>query len=134
MTVALDPGEDVAKAVEAGLTASSAGIDGTRDQFPVQVAVRDDSRAILGGLVGRVWMQELYVNLIWMDASLRGRGHGKAMMALAEAEGRKLGAKRSWLHTLSWQARPFYEALGYHCFAEMPLGDGHHRYFMRKDL
>jgi len=39
------------------------------------------------------------------------------------------------LYTLSWQARPFYEKLGYRVFGEMPFADGaHRRYFMRKDL
>ena len=47
----------------------------------------------------------------------------------------KIGAVQSWLHTLSWQARPFYERLGYILIGEMPLGGGkHRRYFMRKDL
>jgi hypothetical protein len=47
----------------------------------------------------------------------------------------ELGAKIAWLYTLSWQARPFYENLGYRAFGEMPFHDGgYRRYFMRKEL
>jgi GNAT superfamily N-acetyltransferase len=135
LKIAIDPGEDVAKAVEAGLTEFNVRTMGTPEPIPVQVSVRDDGGAIKGGIVGRVWLDTLYISLVWNDDSLRGQGHGRAMMALAEAEGRKHGAAQSWLYTLSWQARPFYESLGYACFGEMSFGNGEHRrYFMRKDL
>jgi hypothetical protein len=36
---------------------------------------------------------------------------------------------------MSFQAKPFYEKLGYRQFAELPwLGGKHRRHFMRKDL
>jgi ribosomal protein S18 acetylase RimI-like enzyme len=135
LKIALDPGEDVAEAVEAGLKAFNIRAVNTGDPIPVQVSVRDDAGAIVGGIVGRVWMDGLYMSTVWVDDTLRGQGHGRAMMEAAEAEGRRHGATHSWLHTLSWQARPFYESLGYACIGEMPLGGGkHRRYFMRKDL
>jgi GNAT superfamily N-acetyltransferase len=135
LKIAIDPGEDVAKAVEAGLTEFNVRTMGTPEPIPVQVSVRDDSGTIRGGGVGRVWLDALYISLVWIDDSLRGGGHGRAMMDCAEAEGRKHGATKSWLYTLSWQARPFYESLGYVCFGEMSFGAGQHRrYFMQKDL
>lgn len=134
MKIAVDEGKEVADAIDAGLKAFNARVAGTSDPVPVQVSVRDESGAIRGGVVGRVWMQALYIGTVWIDDALRGKGHGKTMMVAAEAEGRRLGATQVWLHTLSWQARPFYEALGYVCFGEMPFGDGHFRHFMRKDL
>jgi hypothetical protein len=40
-----------------------------------------------------------------------------------------------WLDTYSWQARPFYEKLGYDVFGELPYrGGAHRRFFMRKTL
>ncbi len=57
------------------------------------------------------------------------------MMLLAEAEAKRLGAREAWLYTMSFQARPFYETLGYAQFAELDWLDGRHkRHFMRKDL
>ena len=94
-----------------------------------------EAGTIVGGIVARVWMEQLYVSLVWIDDSLRGKGHGKTMMETVEARAREVGATSVWLNTLSWQARPFYEALGYTCFGENTLARGkHRRYFMRKEL
>lgn len=135
MKIALDDGKDVEKAVEDGLTAFNRRVAGTGEPIPVNVTVRDDAGIIVGGIVARVWMETLYIGLVWIDDPLRGKGHGKAMMDMVEARGREVGATNVWLNTLSWQARPFYEALGYTCFGEMPISSGqHHRYFMRKEL
>jgi GNAT superfamily N-acetyltransferase len=101
----------------------------------VNVAVRDDDGRLRGGVVARVAFDTVYVDIVWLDDSLRGSGHGRAMMAQVEDKARQLGARIAWLYTLSWQARPFYEKLGYRVFGEMPFHDAtHHRYFMRKDL
>jgi GNAT superfamily N-acetyltransferase len=133
--IARDDSEAVAKAVEDGLSAFNNRIVGSTAPIPVQIAVRDDSGTIRGGIVARIWLDTLYVNLVWIDDALRGHGHGKAMMEMVEAEGRKHGATQVWLNTLSWQARPFYEQLGYACFGEMPVANGKHkRYFLQKAL
>jgi ribosomal protein S18 acetylase RimI-like enzyme len=135
MKIARDHGEDVEKAVEAGLSAFNARVVGSAAPTAVNISVRDESGAIRGGVVARVWLDQLYVSLVWIDDALRGQGHGKAMLELAEAEGRSHGARQVWLNTLSWQARPFYESLGYICFGEMTLlGGTQQRYFLRKDL
>ena len=45
------------------------------------------------------------------------------------------GACLAWLETFDWQARPFYEHLGYAVFAELPHDNGRHaRYFLKKAL
>ena len=134
MKIALDDGKEVEKAVEDGLSAFNRRTAGTTEPIPVNVTVRDDEGTIVGGIVARLWMETLYISLVWIDDARRGKGHGNAMMDIVEARGRALGATGAWLQTLSWQARPFYEARGYVCFGEMPFGDGHHRYFMRKEL
>ena len=135
MKIALDDGKEVEKAVEDGLSAFNRRVAGSTDPIPVNVTVRDEAGTIVGGIVARVWMEQLYVSLVWIDDALRGKGHGKTMMETVEARGREVGATNVWLNTLSWQARPFYEALGYTCFGENTLANGkHRRYFMRKEL
>jgi GNAT superfamily N-acetyltransferase len=135
LKIALDPGEEVAKAIDAGLTAFNVRTMGAPDWMPVQVAVRGDDGTVIGGITARVFLDTLYISTVWIDDSLRGQGHGRAMLDVVETEGRRLGATHSWLYTASWQARPFYEAMGYSCFGEMAFGAGKHwRYFMRKDL
>lgn len=135
MKIALDPGEDVSKAIDEGLTAFNVRTMGAPDWIPVQVSVRGDDGTVIGGITARVFLDTLYVSTVWIDDSLKGLGHGRAMLEMVQSEGRRLGATHAWLYTASWQARPFYEAMGYSCFAEMAFGGGRYkRYFMRKDL
>src|SRR5262249_1335592 len=124
-----------AKAIDAGLTAFNVRTVATPDPIPVQVSVRADDGTVIGGVTARVFIDTLYVSTVWIDDSLRGLGHGRAMLEMVETEGRRLGATHAWLYTTSWQARPFYESQGYACFGEMAFGGGRHRrYFLRKDL
>jgi hypothetical protein len=56
-------------------------------------------------------------------------------MRSAEAEARASGCKYAWLDTFEFQARAFYECLGYECFGVLndhPIGHTH--YFMYKLL
>ncbi len=135
MKITRDDSEVVAKAVEDGLSAFNRAMAGSAAPVAVQIALRDDDGVLKGGIVARVWLDTLYVALVWIDETLRGKGHGKAMMEMVEAEGRKHGAAQVWLNTLSWQARPFYEQIGYACFGEVPVAGGkHQRYFLQKAL
>jgi len=76
----------------------------------------------------------MYFEVVWNDDAVRGKGHGRKMMAMIEDEGRKRGAQDAWLYTMSFQARPFYEKLGYAVRGEVPFPGGHHRIFMWKAL
>jgi GNAT superfamily N-acetyltransferase len=99
------------------------------------VALRDGKGAVMGGVAATLSADSLYLDIVWNDDAARGQGHGRALMESAEAEGRRRGARDCWLYTMSWQARPFYEKLGYACVGEMPfLGGRHRRYFMWKAL
>jgi GNAT superfamily N-acetyltransferase len=55
----------------------------------------------------------LYVDWLWVDDGQRGKGHGAALMALAEQEARKAGKTHIFLWTWSFQAPDFYKSQGY---------------------
>ena len=70
-----------------------------------------------------------------MTESLRGRGHGRQLLAAAEHYAVERGCTRAWLTTFSFQAPEFYPKLGYEPFAVLedhPLGHRHH--FLQKRL
>lgn len=135
VTIAYDDSAETARAIRDGLTEFNRNAVNFPEPIPVNVAVRDGDGALRGGVVARVALDTLYIDIVWIDDALRGGGHGRAMMEQVEEKARSLGAKLAWLYTLSWQARPFYEQLGYRAFGEMPFAGGaHHRYFMRKTL
>ncbi len=56
-------------------------------------------------------------------------------MAEGEEEALRRGCCSAWLDTFEFQARGFYERLGYSCFATLPeYPKGHSRYFLQKQL
>src|SRR5258706_14775423 len=72
--------------------------------------------AIVGGIVGEVWMTVLFIQFFWIEERFRGQGHGTTLIEKIEAEARGFGAVRSYLDTMSVQAPDFYRARGYEPF------------------
>src|SRR5258707_10378981 len=70
------------------------------------VSLRDDE-AIVGGIVGEVWMTVLFIQFFWIDERFRGRGHGTALIEQIEAEARRFGAVRSYDETMNVPASDF---------------------------
>ena len=92
-------------------------------------------KEIAGGVIGATYWDWLYINLMWIQSELRGRGYGHQLLTLAEEEARKRGARHSYLDTFSFQAPGFYKKHGYQVFGELPnFPAGHTRYFLTKDL
>jgi GNAT superfamily N-acetyltransferase len=136
LTIDEDDSAETAKAIERGLESYNAKAIGIEvHAVPLNLAVRDETGKLCGGIIARTYTDTLYFETVWMDDSMRGKGHGRAMMTRAEEAGRQRGAHHAWLVTLSFQARPFYEKLGYRVFGEMPVFGGKHtRYIMKKEL
>jgi GNAT superfamily N-acetyltransferase len=98
------------------------------------VSLRDDDE-IVGGIVGEVWMTVLFIQLFWIEARFRGKGHGSALIEKIEQEARQFGAVRSYVDTMSVQAPAFYRACGYEAFGAIDgYPDGVTRHWLTKAL
>ncbi|WP_114240708.1 GNAT family N-acetyltransferase [Dyella sp. C9] len=103
------------------------------DIRPLVIALRDEQGATIGGLWGETALDWLHVDLLAVPQSLRGQDVGTAMMQQAESIARARGCVGAWLDTFAFQARGFYEKLGYSVFGEIPDHPrGGARYFLRK--
>ena len=73
--------------------------------------------------------------LLWLPPALRGQGLGHKLLTLAEAEARRRGCTRAQLRTFDFQARGFYEKVGYRVVGVLEdyPPDGA-MYWMRKEL
>jgi GNAT superfamily N-acetyltransferase len=131
-----DVADDALRAAIAGpLIAFNEGETGRNDYRPLIIAIDDAEGRVIGGLWGRTVYDWLFVELLFVPDALRGRGVGSALMKRAEDEALKRGCHSAWLDTFEFQARGFYERLGYSGFAELrdyPVGCT--RYFMKKAL
>ncbi len=127
--------EDV-ETVRGGLSAFNRRFDPDPIAHPIRLFLRDANHAIQGGLIGEVWNAWLYIEFLWIDERLRHQGYGEQLMQAAEQEALAHGCSQATLDTFSFQARPFYERLGYEVFAELPDCPlpGMARYYLRKRL
>lgn len=89
----------------------------------------------VGGLIGETHWNWFYINLLFVKEELRGRGYGHQLLALAEEEARKRGAKKAYLDTFSFQAPEFYHQHGYEIFGTLQdFPTGHQRHYLTKNL
>jgi GNAT superfamily N-acetyltransferase len=129
------PDEASRNAIVTPLVAYNQARTGRSDYRPLIVMVEDSDAGMVGGLWGHTAYDWLFVELLAVPESLRGRGLGSELMKRAEDEALGRGCHSAWLDTFQFQARGFYERLGYTCFAELPNYPADSaRYFMRKAL
>jgi GNAT superfamily N-acetyltransferase len=132
-----DAGDPAAREVIVrGLSLFNEANTGKLDHRPIAVLLRDpESGATLGGLWGRTAWRWLFVELLFVPEAMRRGGVGRELMRRAEAEALERGCHAAWLDTFSFQARGFYEKLGYSLFGRLDdYPPGHSRFFMRKEL
>ena len=95
--------------------------------------LNDADGALVGGLSGRMAWDWLFVAALWVHRDRRGQGAGRALLAAAESHAAAAGCHSVWLDT--FQAREFYEKLGYTVFGALEdYPKGQTRCFMRKRL
>jgi GNAT superfamily N-acetyltransferase len=98
------------------------------------VPLKTATGEVKGGIYAMAWAGMLFIKWFWIDESLRRAGHGRKLMEAAEEEGRRRGCTAVWLDTFEFQARPFYEKLGYELFGTLDFPAGFKRYFLKKAL
>jgi GNAT superfamily N-acetyltransferase len=134
-TIAFDEDPETFAALLEGMKAFNKRVADIRPAHKFNVAARDADGRIVGGIAATLSSDSLYLEIVWNDDSIRGQGYGRRMMEMIEKEGRRRGARNVWLYTMSFQARPFYEKVGYECVADMPyMGETHRRHIMWKKL
>jgi len=117
-----------------GEHALASGIE-PRNAEPVCILLRGDHNQVVGGLKGNTAWGWLHVKELWVAEIARGSDFGTQLMRTAEDEARRRGCHHALLDTFDFQARPFYETLGYKVFGELAdFPRGHTRYFMSKAL
>nr|WP_223215835.1 GNAT family N-acetyltransferase [Rhizobium herbae] len=74
-----------------------------------------------------------FVKYLAIPDEYRGQGLGSRLIQEAETLARARGYIGVWLDTFEFQARPFYEKLGYQVFGELEGGpNAIPRYFLKK--
>ena len=117
------------------LAAFEAEKAGPLDVQPLAILLKDSEGVTQGGLWGVSLFRWLVIELVFVPPEARGAGLGRDIMVRAEAVARQRGCIGIWLDTYSFQARGFYEKLGFAVFGQVddhPPGET--RFFMQKRI
>lgn len=101
----------------------------------VGVLLRDASGEPAGGAWGTAMLGWLQIEGMIVVPALRGHGLGSRLLRGLEQSAVEAGCHAAWVDTFEFQARGFYEKLGYGLFGmlqDFPLGS--HRYFLCRQL
>lgn len=99
------------------------------------VFARDNSGKVIGGIRANAFWNYCIIELLWLSDAARGKGIGRQLMNEAEAHARELGFEFARTETLDFQAKSFYEKLGYEVYGELQdYPKGHSAYCLVKKL
>ena len=137
ITLTDSPGADARDKILQPLIAfNEASIGGPEGTRRLAVLLSDPtSGETVGGLWGMTSFRHLFIELIFIPESMRRGGIGRRMMREAEEEAIRRGCVGVWLDTFSFQARGFYERLGYTVFGTIDeYPPGHSRFYLKKQF
>ncbi|HET6306659.1 MAG TPA: GNAT family N-acetyltransferase [Rhodopila sp.] len=93
----------------------------------------DEARQLAGGIQGNFEWDWLHITHLWVRN--RGQGLGRRLVETAEGYAKSQGKQGLFLDTLDFQARPFYERLGFAVIGKIENAAGaSSRYFMSKRI
>ena len=129
------PPESLSRFVTESLAAYNIAATGQEGWYPLGFFLKSSRGEWLGGLLGNVWGGWLHVTHLWVAAPVRRCGNGTRLLQAAEEYAVERGCFAATLETASFEARPFYEKLGYRVFAALEdYPPGHTKYYLRKQL
>jgi ribosomal protein S18 acetylase RimI-like enzyme len=129
------PLEDTLAAVRAGMRRYTESQVPWDEYTDLALVARDDDGTVIAAALGETGRGWLHVSVVWVDERARRQQLGTKLVNAMEAEAMRRGCRAAYLDTFSYQARPFYEKLGYEVFGTLedyPIG--HQRFYMRKRL
>lgn len=137
ITLKLDPTPEEIDGVLLKLVRSNWQVAQTQQGFqPFILSLVDPvSGDSVGGLVGMAEWDWLQVQYVFVPEHLRGQGHGRALMAQAEAFARQRSLLGLWLDSFGFQPQGFFARLGFAPFGTLsdhPVGSARH--FLSKRL
>jgi GNAT superfamily N-acetyltransferase len=106
------------------------------DKPNLAILLRDtEGGDVIGGLYATDEYNWMFIKYLVVPETLRGTGLGSRLMRDAEAIARERGYFGLFLDTFEFQARPFYEKLGFEVFGSLEGNDETPaRFFLKKKL
>ena len=101
---------------------------------PFSFFIKEEDR-ILAGAVGYTMYGMLYTDMLWVHPEFRNLGYGSRLLKAAEELGKNRNCTFSCLVTMSWEALPLYQKLGYYIeYTKEGFNKNTQMYMLRKPL
>ena len=136
LEITRDPSNDEIELVYAGLShynsKKTQGMmkDSRKEIF---LTLKDNQGGVMGGIFCFSVLNNLNIQILWIDERYRRMGYGKNLVLEAEKIAKENGCISSQTFSYSFQAPEFYQKLGYEIFGvieDYPLGIK--KFFLRK--
>jgi GNAT superfamily N-acetyltransferase len=99
------------------------------------VFAKNNSDEVVGGIRATAFWNYCIIELLWLSDEVRGKGIGTKLMSQAEAFALESGFEYIRTETLDFQAKPFYENLGYKVYGQLKdYPKGYTTYCLVKEL
>lgn len=107
-----DINEEYSKIVEEKNESFIEGKNISKDKIELNV-VALDNKEFIGGLYGFIKDDYLYISLAYVEEKFRSRGVASILVNKIEQLAKSYGISNCYLGTCEFQAKPFYEKMGY---------------------
>ena len=137
LTISYDPSpkHDDTKIIWQGISAHAKKVRGLSSGKPFAFFIRDESNQIKGGCSGYIYYGCLYVDLLWVDESLRDQSYGSQLMKNSEKLAYENNCNFIAVNTMDFEALGFYKKLGFVVeFERKGFDKNSSMFFLRKDL
>ncbi|UNY99953.1 GNAT family N-acetyltransferase [Zhouia spongiae] len=133
------PKEQDAKTISQGIidfnNAKIPDLEPIEKEVKFFVFVRNKLDQVIGGVRATCFWNTLHIELLWLSEDCRGKGVGKDLMNATESFAKEKGCEKAFVETTSWQAKPFYEKVGYvHIATINDRPKGYASHYLTKDL
>lgn len=127
--------EAISKIIYENLKKFNESIIGNYEAKPFIIYAENDVSEPVGGIKGDVFGTLCRVFTVWIDEQYRHRGLGRDLFTTLDRFAKKNNCAMIQLDTAEFQAKGFYEKLGYQVIAILPDNFmGYTSYILRKKL
>ena len=98
-------------------------VAGIRDHHTVTKGHKPQNFSVyldnIGGVSATIFGEDCFIQYMFVDEKERGKSFGTKLMHALEQHAKENSCKRLLVHTADFQAKPFYEKMGFKAFGEI---------------
>ena len=126
---------EINSVIKKGIIDYNSPFFGSNSAQPFTIYIKDSKSEVIAGLTGFYKGKYSRVDLLWVQEDYRSKGIGKKLVLKLEEFSKSKGCLYIQLDTFDFQARPFYEKMGFKCVGTVSKWvEERDCYFMRKTL